>query len=347
MKFFDSKEEVLDIELTQYGRHLLSKGIFKPAYYAFFDENVLYDANYGGVSEAKNEAEVRIQDDTPTLRTQATFVGREEFLFDDLVNGLSTNDPQRMNIDSYESLNVLTNPLGTSTLDSSKTPAFTIQFLEGEITGLENSLSGNVAAAGAKVKSNSHQLLKIPQIQSDIEFKISLYDPQKPKLTFIEDPALKPDYIYDDGISVAVGPEQILLHIEEKNAPFDFRNFDIEVFEITDEIGPLGEQVLKKLSFLKPVEMVENNILLDQREAERKAGRVAGQSVTLDPNYVEYYFNVNVDEEIDQNLICRSISNLRSKNIIIDTDINCPDLTTPIRSNVYFSDAEDDKCLDN
>ncbi|MHA2403840.1 MAG: hypothetical protein ACXADH_12670, partial [Candidatus Kariarchaeaceae archaeon] len=211
MKFFDSKEEVLDIQLTQYGRHLLSKGVFKPVYYAFFDENILYDANYGGISETKNEAEIRIQDDTPSLRTQTAFVGREEFLFDDLVNSLVTNDPQRINIDSYEGLNVLTNPLGTSTLDSTKTPAITIQFLEGEITGLKNNLTGNAASAGAKVKSDSQQLLKIPQIETDIEFKITVYDNNNPKIDFAQDGSLTPDFVYSDGLSVAVGPEQLLL----------------------------------------------------------------------------------------------------------------------------------------
>ena len=32
MSFFDSKEEVLNIELTSYGKLLLSKGILKPVY---------------------------------------------------------------------------------------------------------------------------------------------------------------------------------------------------------------------------------------------------------------------------------------------------------------------------
>ena len=55
MKFFDSKEEVLDIQLTQYGRHRLSLGRWDPVYYSFFDDNILYDGGYGGVTEAKNE----------------------------------------------------------------------------------------------------------------------------------------------------------------------------------------------------------------------------------------------------------------------------------------------------
>lgn len=340
MKFFDSKEEVLDIQLTQYGRQLYSKGVWKPVYYAFFDEGVLYDANYGGVTESKNEAEGRIQDETPFLRTQVGFTGREEYLFD----GVNDELEEEL-IGAYEKLNVLTYPLGSSALDSTKTPAFNIQFLEGEVTGLLNSITGS--AATGSIKSVSQPLLKVPQIQSDIEFKITTYDPANPKLPFIEDPELTNRTIFDDGHSIAIGPEQILLFVEEKNAPFDYENFDIEVYEITDETGPTGEQVLKPLSFIRPLEMVENNILIDQKEAEMKAGRVNGQLPDIDPSYVQYYFDINVDSEIDENLICRSINKLRSKNIIIDTDIRCPDIVEPIRSNIYFSDAEDDECLDN
>jgi len=340
MKFFDSKEEVLDIQLTQYGRQLYSKGVWKPVYYAFFDEGVLYDANYGGVTETKNEAEGRIQDNTPLLTTQIGFTGRDEYLFD----GVDDELEQEL-IGAYEKLNVLTYPLGSSTLDSTKTPAFNIYFLQGEITGLENNITGS--AASGKIKSVSQQIVKIPQVQSDVEFKITVYDPANPTLPFVEDPELSSRIIYDDGHSIAIGPEQILLYVEEKNAPFDYENFDIEVYEITDETGPTGEQILKPLSFIKPLEMVENNILIDEKEAQEKAGRVNGLLPEIDPSYVQYYFDINVDSEIDEDLICRSISQLRSKNIIIDTDIKCPDLLEPIRRNIYFSDAEDDECLDN
>jgi len=340
MKFFDPKEEILDIQLTQYGRHLLSKGEWKPTYYAFFDENILYDANYGGVAEAKNSAEPRIQEETPLLHTQVGFTGRDEYLFDD-VNDASEKEL----IGAYEKLNVFNYPLGTTTLDSSKTPAFNIQFLEGEINDLENNLSGTAPAG--KIKSRSHQLIKIPQIKTDVEFKITAFDPNNPKVSFEVDPELTNGTIYADGLEIAVGPEQLLLIVDENNAPFDYKNFDIEVFEITDEIGPLNEQVLKQLSFIKPVEMVKNNLLIDREEAEEMAGRVNGQAPELDPTCVQYYFDVNVDEEIDENMICRAISKLKAKDILIDSPIECPDIVDPIRSNIYFSDAEDDECLDN
>ena len=46
MSFFNKKEEVFDIELTSYGKYLFSKGKFKPAYYAFSDDEIIYDPSY-------------------------------------------------------------------------------------------------------------------------------------------------------------------------------------------------------------------------------------------------------------------------------------------------------------
>ena len=78
MSFFDKKEEVIDLQLTQFGKQLLSLGKFKPAYYAFFDNNILYDSSYSGMSgEAINQIEPRIQDETPYNKTQYVFSGRE------------------------------------------------------------------------------------------------------------------------------------------------------------------------------------------------------------------------------------------------------------------------------
>ena len=54
MLFMDKKEEVIDIELTPYGKQLLSMGKMKPVYYAFFDDNIMYDAEYAGVTEQQN-----------------------------------------------------------------------------------------------------------------------------------------------------------------------------------------------------------------------------------------------------------------------------------------------------
>ena len=65
MKFLNGKEQVIDIQITSYGRHLISKGKFKPEYYSFFDDGILYDNEYAGITEAQNDIQNRIKNDTP------------------------------------------------------------------------------------------------------------------------------------------------------------------------------------------------------------------------------------------------------------------------------------------
>ena len=45
MDFFDKKEDVLDFQLTEYGKYLLQNGVLEPAYYAFFDDDILFLAD--------------------------------------------------------------------------------------------------------------------------------------------------------------------------------------------------------------------------------------------------------------------------------------------------------------
>ena len=44
MTFFNKKTEVMQIEMTPYGRYLYSIGKFKPHSYEFVDEDILYKA---------------------------------------------------------------------------------------------------------------------------------------------------------------------------------------------------------------------------------------------------------------------------------------------------------------
>jgi len=45
-KFLNKKEQVYDLKLTSYGHYLLSIGTFKPVYYTFLDDNIIYDKSY-------------------------------------------------------------------------------------------------------------------------------------------------------------------------------------------------------------------------------------------------------------------------------------------------------------
>ena len=77
MEFFDKKEEVIDLKLTQYGRYLLSKGKLKPVFYSFFDDNILYDSKKAGIEEFQNASEERIKN-TPTMHHQVSYSSLEK-----------------------------------------------------------------------------------------------------------------------------------------------------------------------------------------------------------------------------------------------------------------------------
>ena len=66
-KFLNQKEEVIRIELTPYGKEKFSKGQFMPSYYAFYDNDILYDGVYGGITESQNRIVTRITTGTPRL----------------------------------------------------------------------------------------------------------------------------------------------------------------------------------------------------------------------------------------------------------------------------------------
>jgi len=353
MTLFDPKEEVLDIQLTQYGRHLLSKGRMKPVYYAFFDEGIIYDLKHAvgggrGPEENKNDAEARIQEETPQLKTRHSFTGRDEFLFD------GVNDRKdKIELGIYERLYSLTNALGTSDLNSTKSPYYSLTCLKGEIESTVDHLTGTVRTTNipsGSVATYSNQLLKIPQIEMNIEYKIAAIDPLATDLIKFEtEPALSSEKVYDNGLSVLVGPEEILLLIEEGNASCDYKNFDIEVFEMTGLSGSIGEEVLEPLSFVRPMKRVKDNLLLDVKEAEALARRRIGEPFPAgDSSYVEYYFNIDVDDEIDKNTICKSINKFkkRGRNIYspCGVDFDCPDLEEVVSMDIYDSDSDRDEC---
>ncbi len=80
MQFFDDKQEVMDVVITPYGKHLLSQGTFKPEYYAFFDDDILYDSLWvsgSSITETQNAIEGRIQEQTPRTKQQSTYLGVE------------------------------------------------------------------------------------------------------------------------------------------------------------------------------------------------------------------------------------------------------------------------------
>tara|TARA_R110000851_G_scaffold114251_2_gene239358 strand:+ start:3477 stop:4451 length:975 start_codon:yes stop_codon:yes gene_type:complete len=321
MRFFDKKEEVLDIELTQYGKHLLSRGKFKPTYYAFFDNNVLYDPKYADTLYDQNEIDKVIRFDTPTLRSQHNFAS---------LDSKHAYQAFQYNVDRHFTF---VNPLGTSDLISASAPKWSLLAMEGELK------------SSVPYMTSSYQTIRIPQIEVDIEYQTAISVESQPTV-FEEDPELA-SKTFTDGSYISVKPDQLLLRVLEENVEFEKDNFDIEVYLMEEEtdlrIGDVTATapitILKPLLFKEKFSPVQDGILVDDPLIENPAEPT--------PQNVEYYFDVFVDNEIEPDLLCQSIESLKKQDIYLDMDIECPDIQAQpgsVLPNAVIIDNTDEIC---
>tara|TARA_R110000824_G_scaffold81671_1_gene205179 strand:- start:426 stop:1415 length:990 start_codon:yes stop_codon:yes gene_type:complete len=284
MEFFDKKEDVIDLKLTQYGRHLLSKGDFNPAFYSFFDDNILYNSENAGSSEEQNRSEERIKE-AQTMQPQISISSLEkEFStnYNLILSGLEKDGAVSLQRTAEKNY-ALSTPLGTSDINSEYSPSWSVMFLNGI-------LSGSVNYLNLTEKTGGTNIFLIPQLDTDINIKISK--------TVAGDLALDE---YEDGLAlsdiVVVSDDDdmhVLLKVAENNGLFQNKNFDIEMFEIQeeDQSGTIIE-ILRPLAFSQSPDPTTEISFIDEVVPD------------LDKNYTEYYFDILVDEEINDEVLCK------------------------------------------
>ena len=296
MEFFNKKQDVLDLQLTQYGRHLLSRGLFKPKYYSFHDDNVMYNISSSGpgANELQHETQSRIKL-TPTMRPQVGYSSlAEEFgnNYEKILSGeakVGAESLQRTAEKNY----LLSPALGTSDVNSEFAPSWDVDFLNGQI-------SSSAATLTLEQKSGGKHTLNIPQIESEIEIKVI-------DSTGNEGQANEDGTDADTKFSIISDDEDmfVLLRVHEQNGVFQIKNFDIEVFEIetTDKSGMVltgstantntAPETLRPLSFSL------------FQEPESEVDFVDDVLPENNKTHVEYYMDILVDEEIDDEILCK------------------------------------------
>jgi hypothetical protein len=164
MEFFNKKQDVIDLQLTGYGKQLLSRGLFKPVYYAFSDDGVIYDSQWisGSNGDAQqSDIETRIQEETPRLKTQYRKVGAEKAIFNSInassfyaaatsifeiseISEVTAENAEQVyelfqslasNVGFAEAEKLIQSTLGTKSFQNSFDPAWTALFYHGEISG--------------------------------------------------------------------------------------------------------------------------------------------------------------------------------------------------------------------
>ena len=273
MEFFNKKEEVLEVKLTNYGKDKLAVGQLNPTYYAFFDDDILYDVSGSGYTENQNDAEGRIQSDTPKMKIIPTregaetrvnkFIGDVTASFEETTIGGLNSDPanhvQIFQSQAYTDKGKLdAYPLGRSSLNSKYAPAWHLEILS-------NPSSSN----SERYLNDDDYIEHIPQIDITIDYE-----------TYFKQGEITSDsitgHLGNTNIFLALQENYLMIELLEENTDFEKTNFEIEVYTS----GAADGYIQISYTPESETEFISSTI-----------------------NNVEYYMNVLVDNEIPREVI--------------------------------------------
>ena len=239
MAFKNKKQDVIELKLTQFGKGSLARGTFKPVYYRFFDDSIIYDRKYGGVSEHQNTTEDRIKSDL-VLETQHLVNGVETRFEEETKKIKSGQRSIFEELKRYENPiekeKILQSPLYKCNPGSQEAPYYTIESFTNNFT--------NTSGVQYLTQSGIHS--KIPQLSMSPVYEIitdrtetienpgALYDSE----TFID--ISEPVIEFLDKSKIYIKEQMVALSVNEFNVPFTDDNFEVEFYEIVEESTQSG-----------------------------------------------------------------------------------------------------------
>ena len=355
MSYLDPKEQVLDLQLTPYGKFLLSIGKLDPVFYAFFDDDIIYNGSNANINnETQSGIEPRIQENTPRFSAQGNtdsietdFATKKESFKTIEEELLEVGAPSLTEEEEFEFFKrspepakkrLRDQPIGKYRNSTGFAPAWNAAFLKAPLS----SSTDHLTISGQKGEFNYN----IPQLNVNLEYKIQRNSQAfnkkfTPELLLNEfDPgqlskaAKKIGYedsidllVYANGASIFVAKDTLIIRLEESHTNYEKDNFEVELFQVRED--PInGEEILIKRKFYKDYTQYSEDVL---------AGKVDG-------NTVERYFDLSVDREIDPEIICPVIGKDKTKQFYIKKMFNCENIVEedPI-DNIYLDvdDTED------
>jgi len=285
VEFFNKKEEVIDLKITQFGRHLLSKGEFSPVYYSFFDDNVLYDSSKAGLTEQQNDSEDRIKN-TQTCKPQISFSPLEKEFGNAHTKIFVEGSPPESFQKTAEKSYTLTQPIGASDINAEYAPSWSVHFLNGFLSGATDYQALTEKTGGTKN-------ILTPQLDVHTNIKYINFEDIEDDST-IEDEFEGGPVLSDIAITSTEEEMFVLLKVSEINGLLQKKNYDVELYEIEEEIqGDKIIETLRPLSFSVRHDPEKEMDFIDEVDPEE------------DVTQTEYYFDIKIDDEIDDELLCK------------------------------------------
>mgnify|MGYP003134442640 FL=1 len=345
-KFLDKKERVIGLELTSYGKYLFSVGKFKPVYYAFFDDNVIYDGEYANINETQNNVHKRIKQETPYIESLVLFedVGNKlqkiPKIDDSGTKVISVDttplEPEKPRYDNFR----YDGSIGDSFFDSRKpelVPSWKIVALQ-----------SNITSSSRKETETSVVPTNIPQINIDLNYikKIVNYDtiqkfdtipnlgPSNEQVSFLGNFRSN---IFADNKIIELKMDDPMIYIDEVNTQILNDNFDIEVFTIdNDDI----KQSLTRKFFKNKKQQVIDGIMVTERPE-------INYDTDATTDCVEYYFDILKDNDVNQAVACKNIEVFNKQTYYLSLDFDCDfEQQENFYNDIYGSEVVPEICLD-
>lgn len=254
MAFLDKNQDVIQVRLTQFGKTLLSQGAWKPAYYQFFDDSVIYDAARAGMTEAQNDIQARIKlaPITETRYLNHSLEDRFELETKKIEEGeRDTFLTLKKNQKIQEREGILRNPINKCSLGSQNAPLFSLKCFDAEIN----------TTVGVTYSTASVSSMRIPQFNINATYRLQqdltkqtntpseeLYDSE----TYISLASEKVQFL--DNTTIEINPEDLAILLEESNVPLVEDGFTIEFFELDDKgnsVPIMTKEEIEELFFIK------------------------------------------------------------------------------------------------
>tara|TARA_R110002012_G_scaffold312185_3_gene522352 strand:- start:1889 stop:2950 length:1062 start_codon:yes stop_codon:yes gene_type:complete len=350
-KFLNKKEQVIDFKLTSYGHYLLSEGTFKPEYYGFFDDNLIYDGHYVGITEKQNEIHKRIKEDTPYIESLVLFEGVEKSSNTLVVvqepeggDSMSLKRGQVYFESDYTPTNLIPRQdifrfehmIGDAFLEgnTNHAPAWKVVTLDGQISSSDSIDSKNdVIVPQINIDANYRLKITIPGIE-DLIGENSFSSIENRTNTF------------SDGKIITLEQDDVMIYLEELNTILLNDNFDIEVFQVEVDAIPKTHATGNKTDMLIKKTFEKDYHSLKGMEITQEY--LDNQSKVSDPfnqNNVGYYFNLKTDHMVNHEKACKSAEIFNRDSYYIDLDFECrKDITEGIYYDIYGPVTEPEIC---
>jgi hypothetical protein len=256
---------------------------------------------HAGLSEKQDETKERIKN-TPRKKVQYAFEGAET-RYKRFLKRIKDGDGKNVPVlERRKNFAMSSLPLGTSSPTSELYPNIDISVLNGEIsTAKQEQIETTDSTSPIKVKGLPASLYQIYMNEQKYLFSLrGKTDNEAEQENTEVEVVLETFDLEEEQVEVKRESNYFLLDISEMNVDIKKENFEVLLYEIKED-EKTGEIIEFPLVFEKERQNVVDNIYVETTEIEQS-------DFEINKEYAEYYFDIMVDNEIPNDILCKHLS---------------------------------------